>query len=1036
MLTLLLFGQPQVRREGRDLEVPRRKSRALLFYLAARASPVARDQLLAMFWPDLERSAAQQNLRTTLHGLRRLLGPAIVARDTALALASDVDVDARTIERVLADPLAGVAERAAALDRYRGDFLEGFSLGEDEPFDDWVIGERERYRQLMIRGLTALAAMYEAEGDYAAGLDALDRALGFDPLQEDLQRSAMRLHYLDGDRVGAIRRYEQLRRLLDDEMGVPPMTSTRELYDAVVTDTLVDDRRRATDGARPAQPQDGRWATAVGRSTGALPFTGRAAELGALRAATAASRLALLEGEPGIGKTRLAEEFIAAQGGLALVGAARELERSLPYQPVIDTLRGLASLPDWPTLRGGLEIAPVWLAEAARLVPELAGPSGARLDGRPADESRLWEAVTRLLLAVARRRPLVLFVDDLHWADTATLALLGYLARRASEAPIALVAAARPADSRSPLATLVQSLTREGRLARVPLSRLSPDETLALARRLSPAASEPLAAWLMHNAEGNPYILAELVRYARENRMLGEDGVFRGAAHDGSPVVPQNVYSLIQQRLARLSEPARRVLDAGVAVGREFEFDVVARAAALSEQAALDAIDELRGAGLVSPTDGTRYTFDHSLTMEVAYREVGEPRHRLLHRRVAEALEGLHRGRADEVAGLIASHFIEGNAPDRAAPYAFRAGQLASRLAAWHEAVGFYEQALAGGGEDRRAEVLMALGDAHFQAGELPQAAEVFREAMALAEGRDAERAADARLSLAETLISQTRFAELIALVEPLRTSGSPRSRFRAEFLRGTALSLEGADLEGAMAHLRAAEALSAEYGDQTGQARVLFEEGSIAAQQGDLDTAIDRYRGAMAIVDEATGDEATVWRILSRNNLAYHLHLLGSAEAADYAREGLRLAQESGTMNLQPYLLSTLGEIALVSGDLAAAERSFNEGLALAERLEMQERVAGLTANLGLVAKRGGLERLAIHRLSGALARADALGTQHLAAQIRIWLAPLLPEAEARAMLAEARAIAERGGRRRLLAEVERIEADLSAPRSSPRSS
>jgi hypothetical protein len=121
------------------------------------------------------------------------------------------------------------------------------------------------------------------------------------------------------------------------------------------------------------------------------------------------------------------------------------------------------------------------------------------------------------------------------------------------------------------------------------------------------------------------------------------------------------------------------------------------------------------------------------------------------------------------------------------------------------------------------------------------------------------------------------------------------------------------------------------------------------------------------------------------------------------------------------PYLRSTAGEVALARGDMAAAEVSFAQGLALAESLMMPERVAGLTANLGLVALRRGQTALAIHRLSAALARADALGTRHLAAQVRVWLAPLLPSAEAQVALAEARAIAESGGRRRLIEEIER---------------
>jgi predicted ATPase len=167
----------------------------------------------------------------------------------------------------------------------------------------------------------------------------------------------------------------------------------------------------------------------------------------------------------------------------------------------------------------------------------------------------------------------------------------------------------------------------------------------------------------------------ELLRYACNQGLLSEAGRLDLAALGRGPVLPQTIFSLIESRLARLSEPARRILDAAVAAGREFDFEVVYRAAGLSEAAGLDALDELSAAGLVHPADNgavpakqparpplQRYAFDHSLTMEVAYREVGEPRHRLLHRRVGEAIEQVYgRQRIDEVAGVLAEHFAEGN---------------------------------------------------------------------------------------------------------------------------------------------------------------------------------------------------------------------------------------------------------------------------------------------------------------------------------------------------------------------------------------
>jgi DNA-binding SARP family transcriptional activator len=1038
MLSIRLLGTPQISEDGRTIGVARRKSRALLYYLAAHDGPLTRDHVLALLWPDHDRQAAQQILRTSLHGLRKDLGAALLVADDTLAVAPGIDVDAR----VFATRLAATTDAealAATLALYRGDFLAGFGVPDSAAFEEWAEVERERFRQLALRGLIALAQQYEMRKDYAAALAVLNRALALNPLQEEIQRTAMRVHYLSGDRAGAIRRYEQLRHLLDDELGVPPMEETRALYDTIITDSFPaeDERSTLSDQSRGLASSQRSLSTVIGPPSEGLPFIGRADELRRLHAILDARKLALIEGEPGIGKTRLADAFMRDFDGLALLGAARDLEQALPYQPIIEALRGLLAHPAWPALQAQLDIAPVWLAEVARLLPELADDGTRRAaetallpsNVRSADESRLWEGVSQFLLALARLRPVALMLDDLHWADSSTLALLGYLVRQLPAgpgqlgAPLFFLAAARPVEPRKPLAALIQTLTRASRIERLELHRLSADDTVALARSLSPTYVYPLADWLARNAEGNPYIMAELVRYARDQGMLRQDGVLNLAELSHTLVVPGAIYSLIQSRLARLADAARRVLDVAVAVGREFELSVVARAAGLSEGAALDALDELRAAGLVTPIDGLRFAFDHTLTMEVAYREVGEPRHQLLHRQIAEALEQTHGADIDAVAGLVASHFAEGGAPERAARYAFRAGQRAAALAAWAEAIAFFQQALASADNGTRASVYMALGNAYLQSGAFGESAEAYRSALALAESHaDPIEANRARLTLGRALIGEARYADVIALAQDVLATGRPEDLVSAQVLWGSALAIEGVDLAGAAEHLRVAGALCQAQADPNLLAQIKFELGSIAAQQGDLHQAVAFYREALEVA-EAHPDTA-LYRILAHNNLAYHLLLLGDPTAAEHASSGLTLARETGMLGFQPYLFSTLGEIALAGGDLDGAEQAFANGLELAERLPVPERIAGLTANLGLVALHRGQAALAIHRLSTALARADALGIHHLAAQIRIWLAPLLPPAEAHAMLAEARAIAESGGRKLLLAEIARLEA------------
>jgi len=1040
MLSVRLLGVPQLVLDRRPLDTLRRKNRALVYYLAARAKPTTRDHVLALFWPDHERQAAQKILRTMVYDLRKQLGPALSVADEQLALAPDTWVDVQAFEAGLAAPAASITALTATLELYRGDYLEGFTLADSPAFDDWAMAERARYRAHFIRGLAALADLHAANGDHSRGLDALTRALTLDPLQENLQCAAMRLQYLAGDRAGAIRRFETLRRSLDDELGVPPLPETRALYDAIIKDEVGRMQDEVTSPAQRSSPPPNPSSFIVHPSS--LPFVGRDAELRQLRELTAGHQLVLIEGEPGIGKTRLAEEFLAgyalppAQAAqpqrLMLRGGAHEFEQGLPYQPIIDALRGLLSSAEWPGLRVRLDLAPIWLAEVARLVPELQ----AELPDLPvaapvADEARLSAAVSQFLHSLARERQVAVFLDDLHWADAATLNVLGYLARRAASPAILLLGTARPAEARSRLAPLLRSLTHENRLARLPLASLSADDMAALAEQLSPAQPDPLLGWLARNAEGNPYFLTELVRYAYSNGLLLKDGRLDHAALASPYALPASIENLILSRIIRLSADARRVLDMAATLGREFDFELVSHATSLAEGAALDALDELRAAGLIQARGGAGFAFDHSLTMQVAIQEMGEPRLRASHRRLAETLEELHRNQLDPIAGLIARHFADGNAPLRAAPYAFRAGKHAAQLAAWAEAISFYTYALGTKIDDaQRSAVFLALGQARFHKGEFRQATDAYRTAAELAQASgDIPGLELAHLMLNQSLLPQARFAEAIALGQELRRAGPAELALCAEFTWGTGLAVESAHPAEAEAHLRQAEALfgrQAGYTSRITLAQIKYQLAGVMGQQGNSAQAVALYWEALNLVrhDDAALD--LLRHIMLYNNLAYQLHLLGDASASTYIEKGIQLAQERGSLSHLPYLYSTSGEIALAAKDLDTAEKYFRDGLRLAEQIPLRERIAGMTANLGLVAKARGKMDLARERLQKALTVVEPLGNHHLEVRIRIWLAPLLETPDARSCLHSARILAERDGLYGLLEEIKQLESGL----------
>jgi tetratricopeptide (TPR) repeat protein len=418
----------------------------------------------------------------------------------------------------------------------------------------------------------------------------------------------------------------------------------------------------------------------------------------------------------------------------------------------------------------------------------------------------------------------------------------------------------------------------------------------------------------------------------------------------------------------------------------------------------------------------------------VAYQEVGELRHRLLHRRVAAALESIHADRVDEVAGLLAQHYAEGDQPDLAAKYARVAGQRAVSMAAWKAAAGFFRQALASAPPNEQPELLLALGEAQLQSGELVGAEESLRAALALPDTQRQSSILRAVLrGLSETLLLQARYQAVKELAQSYADHSVPAVRGVAHFMWGASLSMEGLGLDEAAAHLAASKRESLAGGLSEAQvAQVDFELGNIAAQQGRLQDAIAYYEYVLDVSSpDKSGneelDEALRSHILAHNNLAYHLHLLGDPRAEEYIKQGITLAQEKGLLSVFAYLLSTWGEIALAQEDFSTAESAFSQALAHAHRLNQPERVAGVTANMGLLALARGQTDLAAHHLYMALTQADAISSRFLAAQIRLWLAPLVEPVTAATYLAEARAIVTAGRYYRLLPQLERLESSLS---------
>lgn len=678
-----LLGPVQVAWEAG--EPPRFRSQrtmALLGYLAAEGRPVARDALATLMWPDEDLSTGKANLRRELHNLGKILPDCWQTdRQTVCFVPGDaVRVDVYQLLQ-----LEEEEQWPETAELVRGDFLEGVSLDDNLEFETWLMGERERWRQRAERVLSKAAAEQADAGDDAGALRFARRLLQLMPWHEQTHRKAMILLARQGRRGAALRQYERCKLMLDEQLGVGVAAETRALYQQIrdapsrrqapLTDVApLVGRRRAW-----AQLQD-TWHTATRRGP----------------------HFALVTGEAGIGKTRLAEELLAwAERQEIAVAATRSfaVEGPLAYAPVIGWLRT-------DTMQAALShLDDVWLTELARLLPELLAERPALPRPEPLTESwqrqRLFEAITRAVLAAGQ--PLLLFADDLQWSDEQTLAWLHYLLHFDPQTKLLLVGAMRPEEVADdhPLLPLLTALRGSGRLTDIDLGPLSESETAALAGHVAGReldAGEKGA--LYRETEGNPLFIVEALR-ADLAELQSHSSHFRPSASarsapsdDAPPALPPKVQAVIERRLNQLSAGAREVAEVGAVIGREFSFDVVARASDQDEGAMVAALDELWQRRIVRERDDDVYDFSHDKIREVAAGRLSQARRRFVHRCVAQALEAVFAEPEAELAGDLARHYAAAGESEKAVAYRLAAGKRALELSAHHEASRHLQQGL------------------------------------------------------------------------------------------------------------------------------------------------------------------------------------------------------------------------------------------------------------------------------------------------------------------------------------------------------
>ena len=968
-----LCGPLAVTLEGRSRErdLPGRQGRLLFGYLAVRhPEAVGREELLSMLWPEGPSEAARSALNALLSKLKRALGPECVeGRDPLrLVLPPGVPIDLREAERAVAEGEAALAggrareaieaARAAASVAERG-FLEGIE-------SEWADERRREVEDLHLRALECLAeAGLVLEGPALSETEQAARALiAAAPFRESGHRLLMEALGRRGNVAEALRVYDDLRTRLLDELGTAPAREIQELHLELLgrgDEQPVVVVTRPLRSARPPLP-------APLEHLERAAFVGRGSALSALeecwsQAASGGCRLVSVAGESGVGKTRLAAHFAAAahaEGATVLYGRCDE-EGVVPFQPFSEALAPVLS-----GARGAgmaATLGPL-AGELARIVPAMEAAVEVPPQAIDGDRYRLFTAVEEAFAAVATSTPVLLVLDDLHWADRPTLALVRHLVRANGGGTLMVLATFRDVETPAghPLAELLTLLRREGVASRIDLTGLGVDDVAELiAQRTSGPADAGLARRLRERTQGNPLFIGELLQ-AAERR--GEPDALEQLP------VPEGVAEAIERRLNQLPEAVAAVLETGAVAGQRFDCEVLEAIPELGEIDVLDALEAATRARLIDevPDRPGCFAFTHTLVRDALYERPSAGRRERLHVRLADALE---RVRPTGAEGEIAHHIVQAGigraGAERTVAALRRAGAQARAVLAYEEAAGYHEAALevaekAGLPSLTRCDLLLAIGEARLRAGDLTEAREAFAGAARLARAADdGQRLARAALGFAGPYNDSgvVDRATIDLLEEALALLGPDESGLRVIVV---------ARLAGALYWTRQPHRIEALTASAVAAAERLDDPEVLAAALEARHEALRHPRFLMERLvlvrrflarAEQLGDRALAAQ-------AHQLHAIDLLESGDEPAAGrefaavARLARELRQPLFERFVRMRAVMVALLAGRLDEAERLAHEALDAGLRAGARDAAQGFGVQLWCVLRyRGGSESM-----------------------------------------------------------------------------
>ncbi|HKB20302.1 MAG TPA: BTAD domain-containing putative transcriptional regulator [Gaiellaceae bacterium] len=734
-MEFLILGPLEVRDGDRLIPLAGGRQRALLTLLLLNANEtVSTDRIVEELWGERSPQTASKVIQNHVSQLRRVLGDESLATDGSgyrlRVERGSLDVDrfeglldgARTaLDRADAESAAGLLRESLAL--WRGSPLADVAF---EPFARTEIARLEERRLVAVEERIEADLMLGRHDDLVGELEAL---MDGNPLRERLHAQLMLALYRAGRQSEALAAYQQARSTLVEELGIEPGRPLRDLHQRILNqDPSLD---LAPGAESPGEASRG-------------AFVGRGAELSELldgleEALAGHGRVFLLVGEPGIGKSRLADVLTRrarVRGAAVLTGRCWEAGGAPAYWPWVQALRTYVREADRELLRSQLGAGASYVGQ---IVPELreelsdlAEPISLESE---ADRFRLFDAVAEFLRNAALRRPLLLVLDDLHAADLPSLLLLQFVVRELGSMRLLIVGAYRDVDPipTRALTAVLAELAREPvtrRLSLMGLSRQEVGEYVELTA--SEIVSSTLVDALHEETGGNPLFVGETVR------LLQTESAADGEA---TIVIPESVREVISRRIERLSDECSRTLVVASVLGREFPVDALKQVARVSEPDLLEILDEAMTARVVSGAPGSpgALRFGHVVIRDTLYEGLTAVRRIQLHRQALESLEGLYGPDPGPHLAELAFHAGAAGEPEKALRYAQSAGDRALAGLAYEEAARLYGAALdalesvSSDAETTRCRLLLSRGQAEARGGDAAVAKQTFLEAGAIA---------------------------------------------------------------------------------------------------------------------------------------------------------------------------------------------------------------------------------------------------------------------------------------------------------------